>query len=67
MLLEAPNKHQMMTRYVCTGDADSSILLALVSSVPYGHYIKKLECTNYAVKCYCTTLENLTNDKPSYK
>ena len=32
--------HQIMTRYMCTGDRYSSIFLALVSSGLYGHYIK---------------------------
>ena len=49
------------------GDGDSSVFPALVSVVPYGHHIKKLECANHAVKCYRTALEHLTNDKPSYK
>ena len=44
------------------GDGDSS-----VSGVPYGYYIKEVECVNHAVKCYPTALENLINDKPSYK
>ena len=49
------------------GDGDSSVFPALISGVPYGHYIKKVECANHAVKCYRTALENLINDKPSYK
>ena len=49
------------------GDGDSSVFPALISSVPYGHYIKKVECANHAVKCYPRALENLINDKPSYK
>ena len=49
------------------GDGDSSVFPALISGVPYGHYIKKVECANHAVKCYRRALENLINDKPSYK
>ena len=49
------------------GNDDSSVFPDLVSGVPYGHCIKKVECTNHVVKCYCTTLENFINDKPSYK
>ena len=58
MVLEASKKHQMMTRYVCTGDRYSSIFLALVSSGLYGYYIKKLKCATYAVKFYHKALEN---------
>ena len=43
------------------GDSDSS---ALVSRVPYGYFIKKLECANHAVR---TTMKNLVHDKPSYE
>ena len=49
------------------GDGDSSVLPALISGVPYGHYIKKLQCADHAVKCYRSALEKLINDKPSYK
>ena len=53
------------TRFI--GDGDSSVYPALVSRVPYGYFIKKLECANHAVKCFWTTMENLIHDKPSYK
>ena len=33
------------------GDGDSSVHLAVSISVPYGRYVQKLECSNYAVKC----------------
>ena len=47
------------------GDGDSSVYPALVSSVLYGYFIKKLECANHAVKCFRTTMENLVHNKPS--
>ena len=64
--LQSEQQHGL--RYIeFIGDDDSSVFPALVSGVPYGHYIKKLECANHAVKCYRTALENLINDKPLYK
>ena len=40
----------------------------LVAQVPvWGHAIEKIECTNHAVKCYQSALENLVKDKPHYK
>ena len=64
--LQSEQQHGL--RYIeFIGDGDSSVFPALVSGVPYGHYIKKLECANHAVKCYRTALENLINDKPLYK
>ena len=62
------SEQQHGLRYIeFIGDGDSSVFPALVSGVPYGHYIKKIECANHAVKCYRTALEHLINDKPSYK
>ena len=49
------------------GDGDSSVHRTLVRKVPYGTLIKKVECANHAVKCFCGTLESLVLDKPSYK
>ena len=61
--LQSEKQHGLRyTRLI--GDGDNS---ALVSSVPYGYFIKKLECANHAVKCFRTTMENLVHDKPSYK
>ena len=64
--LQSEEQHGLRyTQFI--GDGDSSVYPALVSGVPYGSFIKKLECANHAVKCYCTALENLVHDKPSYK
>ena len=49
------------------GDGDSSVYSTLISSVPWGYAIEKLECANHAVKCYRTALERLVQDKPSYR
>ena len=49
------------------GDGDSSVYPTLISSLPWGFAIKKLECANHAVKCYRTALENLVNNNPNYK
>ena len=50
-----------------TGDGNSSVYSTLISSVPWGYAIEKLECANHAVKCYRTALETLVQDKPSYR
>ena len=64
--LQSEEQHGLRyTQFI--GDGDSSVYPALVSGVPYGTFIKKLECANHAVKCYRTALENLVHDKPSYK
>lgn len=40
----------------------------LIQGVPgWGRYIKKMECTNHACKCYCSSLEKLVQEKPQYK
>ena len=49
------------------GDGDSSIYPTLISSIPWGYTITKIECANHCVKCYRTALEKLVQDKPSYK
>ena len=50
------------------GDGDSSVHATLISRVlGWGHAITKQECTNHAVKCYRSSLENLVKDKPQYK
>ena len=64
--LQSETQHGL--RYIqFIGDGDSSVYPALVSGVPYGYFIKKVECANHAVKCYRTALENLVHDKPCYK
>ena len=35
--------------------------------VPYGCDVKKVECSNHAVKCYRTRLENIYKDNPSFR
>ena len=49
------------------GDGDSSVYPTLISSVPWGYTIEKMECANHAVKCYRTALETLVQDKPHYR
>ena len=49
------------------GDGDSSVYPTLISSVPWGYAIEKMECANHAVKCYRTALETLVQDKPHYR
>ena len=55
-------------RYISfIGDGDSSVYPTLISSVPWGYAITKVECANHYIKCYCTALEKLVQDNPSYK
>ena len=49
------------------GDGDSSVWSTLVSAVPWGFAIEKVECANHSVKCFRTQLENLVSNNPSYK
>ena len=49
------------------GDGDSSALHAITTLVPYGRDVKKVECSNHAVKCYRTRLENIYKDNPSFR
>ena len=50
------------------GDGDSSVYPTLLSQVPvWGHAIRKIECSNHAVKYYRSALENLVKEKPQYK
>ena len=48
------------------GDCDSSVLAAIRQRVVYGRYVQKIECANYAVKCYQGRLEELAKDNPQY-
>lgn len=38
------------------GDGDSSVHLAVLTGVSYGHIVKKIECANHVVKCYTKRL-----------
>ena len=61
-------EQQHAIRYISfMGDGDSSVYPTLISSIPLGYAITKIECANHCVKCYRTALEKLVHDKPSYK
>ena len=49
------------------GDGDSSVHYSVTINVPYGRDVKKIECSNHAVKCYRSSLEKLVKDNPSFK
>ena len=34
------------------GHGDSSVYYAVVTGIPYGHYVQKVECANHTIKCY---------------
>ena len=38
----------------------------IITSVPYGRHVEKIECANHAVKCYHTRLANIVKDNPSF-
>ena len=64
--LECETQHGL--RYISfIGDGDSSVYPTLISSVPWGYGITKVECANHCIKCYRTALEKLVQDNPSYK
>jgi len=48
------------------GDGDSFVYNNVVTRCITRDVIK-VECADYAVKCYCNRLECLCNDKPQYK
>ena len=44
-------------RYISfIGDGDISVYPTLISSIPWGYAITKIECANHCVKCYRTAL-----------
>ena len=50
------------------GDGNSSVYSTLLLNVPvWGRDIKKLECANYACKCYRGGMEKLVQENPKYK
>ena len=55
----------IIIEFIC--DGDSSVYPTLISNIPWGYAIKKLECANHAVKCYRSALENLVHNNPAYK
>ena len=50
-----------------TADGDSSLMLTLIQSVPYGPFIQKVEWSNHACKCYRCRLEALAKDHPEFR
>ena len=56
-----------MRCFFFVGDENSSVYPTLISSIPWGYAITKVEYANHCVKCYRTVLEKLAQDKPSYK
>ena len=49
------------------GDGDSSVHQSVIRNVPYGKHMEKIECSNYAVKCFRGSVEKLAKDNPSFK
>jgi len=49
------------------GDGDGSVRSSLVSNVPWGFAVEKVECANHSVKCFCSQLEGLVANNPNYK
>ena len=49
------------------GDGDSSVIHSVAINVAYGRHVKKVECTNHAVKCYRSHLEALLKNNPQYQ
>ena len=54
-------------RYIkLIGDGDSSVHHSIISSVPYGRFVEKVECANHAVKCYHSRLANIVKDNSEF-
>ena len=49
------------------GDGDSSVMATIRQAVPYGIFVKKIECANHACKAYRSRLEALAKDNPQYR
>ena len=49
------------------GDGDSSVMATIRQAVPYGIFVKKIECANHACKAYKSRLEVLAKDNPQYR
>lgn len=49
------------------GDGDSSVMATIRQRVPYGIFVKKIECANHACKAYRSRLEELAKDNPRYR
>ena len=48
------------------GDGDSSVHYNIITSVPYGRHVEKIECANLAVKAYHSRLANIVKNNPSF-
>ena len=61
-------EEQHRVRYIgFIGDGDSSVYPTLISNLPCGYVIEKVECANHAIKCFRTQLEKLVQNNSSYK
>lgn len=66
MLVEGFNVSELMhgIRYCkFVGDGDSSVYCNIINKVSYGREVKKLECTNHALKNYGKRLRGIKTDK----
>ena len=44
------------------GDGDSSVYKNIISKVPYGRHVRKIECANHVTKCYTTGLYKIAKE-----
>ena len=44
------------------GDGDSSVYKNILSQVPYGRQVRKIECANHVTKCYTTGLYKIAKE-----
>ena len=49
------------------GDGDSSVMATITTTVPYGPFVRKIECANHACKAYRSRLEKLAKDHPEFR
>ena len=58
---------QMYSLYMSViGDGDSFVLATIRQAMPYGIFVKRMECANHTCKVYRSQLEALAEDNPQY-
>ena len=46
---------------------DSLVYPTLISNLPWGNAVEKVECANHAIKCFWTQLKNFVQNNLSYE
>ena len=71
IIVEGFKHSETMHGIRCTGligDGDSSVHKSIVDTVPiYGRRVKKIECTNHAIRCYRKSVHDLVEANSEWK